>query len=333
MNSVEHPCAPENVHSTSECENEKELDEKTKLLISNLINSFTLLDLVNSEEMLKTCTGIPTYSKFEALCQAAEKVMIHLNIRHKYDIDVNCMVFLTLVKLKMNPPFAFLAGSFRIASSTAKKYFAVIIAVFHIMMEPFIKWFDSDSIKDNLPKVFYPYPNTVAVIDCTEFPTEMPSCLVCRNRLYSTYKSRHTAKLLLAVTPSGVIIVVGNLFGGRAGDKSMFAQSSILKKCLPGEALMVDRGFQIKDLCLPVGVEVIQPPFKPKNRRFDFDEAQCGIQIARARIHIERVNARIKEFAILQKIPTSLFDMIDEIVFVICGLVNLQNPVLGNASF
>lgn len=51
-------------------------------------------------------------------------------------------------------------------------------------------------------------------------------------------------------------------------------------------------------------------------------------KIARARIHVECANERIKNFEILRHIPAKYGDLSNEILQVCCCLVNLQAPLL-----
>lgn len=66
------------------------------------------------------------------------------------------------------------------------------------------------------------------------------------------------------------------------------------------------------------------PPFGQKGQ---FTPEVDETYIASVRIHTERVNQRIKDFKILSKVPNSLFSHINEIVFVICALINVQKPL------
>ena len=51
--------------------------------------------------------------------------------------------------------------------------------------------------------------------------------------------------------------------------------------------------------------------------------------MANARIHIERVIGRVKDFDILtSEQPLDMFDLFDHMAVVICALVNLQEPVI-----
>ena len=54
-------------------------------------------------------------------------------------------------------------------------------------------------------------------------------------------------------------------------------------------------------------------------------------QIARARIHIERVIGRLKEFRLLDHtLPLNLVDLVDEIWITACVITNMQPPLVKN---
>lgn len=52
-------------------------------------------------------------------------------------------------------------------------------------------------------------------------------------------------------------------------------------------------------------------------------------QVANARIHIERVIGRVKDFDILtSELPLDMLDLFDHMAVVICAIVNLQEPII-----
>ena len=64
------------------------------------------------------------------------------------------------------------------------------------------------------------------------------------------------------------------------------------------------------------------------NGAFTESEAKATKSIARATIHVERANARLKDFRILSFIPSFLRFYAD-IIFQLCAaLVNLQFPLI-----
>jgi len=61
---------------------------------------------------------------------------------------------------------------------------------------------------------------------------------------------------------------------------------------------------------------------------FTESEAKAMKSIARARIHVERANARLKDFRILTFIPSYLRCYADVIFQLCAALVNLQFPLI-----
>ena len=55
-------------------------------------------------------------------------------------------------------------------------------------------------------------------------------------------------------------------------------------------------------------------------------------QVAKFRIHIERIMQRLRIYNILVKLPMNLLPHADNIVFMCCVLVNLQSPILKEVS-
>ena len=63
-------------------------------------------------------------------------------------------------------------------------------------------------------------------------------------------------------------------------------------------------------------------------------EALENREIACARVHIERVNQRIKQFQILNNIfPWNMINYINDIFLICYGFVNLGTPILVDDKF
>lgn len=122
--------------------------------------------------------------------------------------------------------------------------------------------------------------------------------MCCRLKLYSQYKSNHTIKFLIGISPAGLITFVSRAYGGRASDGKNFEQSNLVTKIEAGKSIMIDKGFHIDEVCNMYNVKIIRPPFLQKNQLSE-EEAKLNLQIARAKVHIERANQRIKNFKIL----------------------------------
>jgi hypothetical protein len=76
-------------------------------------------------------------------------------------------------------------------------------------------------------------------------------------------------------------------------DKAIIEHSNFLKQLKPGDLILADKGFKIHDI-LPPGVSLNIPPFLTR-KQFTPAEVMKTRNIAKARIHIERFNAKKKE--------------------------------------
>ena len=149
------------------------------------------------------------------------------------------------------------------------------------------------------------YPSTRVVIDATEFHIEKPANPDVQASTWSNYKNTNTLKLLLGVTPNGVISFLSNLWGGRISDKELTKRSKLLGKLERGDSIVADRGFDISSI-MPEGTNVNIPPFLGGRPQFEADELVATRRIASLRIHVERAMERITNFALrTSSLPTS----------------------------
>lgn len=87
------------------------------------------------------------------------------------------------------------------------------------------------------------------------------------------------------------------------------------------------QGFTIHGI-LPQGVHLNIPPFLIGKSQYTADEVKLCRRIARSRIHVERANERIKNFAILKHIPHQYRFLSTKIFQVCCALVNFQDTLI-----
>lgn len=111
-------------------------------------------------------------------------------------------------------------------------------------------------------------------------------------------------------------------------DKRLVKKSGILSKFEPGDTDLADRGFNIQELLLPYQVNLAIPPFIKKKKQFSLEEDARIKQVANARIHIERVIGRVKDFDTLRsELPLDMFDLFNHMAVVmpyVCALSVLQ---------
>ena len=128
------------------------------------------------------------------------------------------------------------------------------------------------------------------------------------------------------MAPNAVITYVSKLYPGSISDKEIVKQSGLMNNTASSDLILADKGFLIHDI-VPKGVSVNIPPFL-QNRKFTASEIKATKNIARCRIHVERANARLKDFKILNFVPPYLRCYADKVFQVCAALVNLQFPLI-----
>lgn len=151
--------------------------------------------------------------------------------------------------------------------------------------------------------------------------------------------------------PSGLIANISRAYGGKASDKYIILKEKVIENLSVGSAVMVDKGYDIAKetsakgcsynipnkskiiFSNPTGIKLYRPPIldKPQHSR---EEALYNTNVATSRIHVERVIQRLKIFNIFRgKMNRSMLKHIDDIVFVVCAVTNLNSPVLADDKF
>nr|XP_047140900.1 uncharacterized protein LOC124815972 [Hydra vulgaris] len=180
--------------------------------------------------------------------------------------------------------------------------------------------------KRTLPKEFRTFKKIRATIDCTEFRCEVPRNYAQQGNTYSSYKHHCTMKCLIAVNPNGAACFVSDLCEGSITDVDIFNKCGIMKHINPEDIFLVDKGFKIQHLLLEKEATLFIPTFLGKGEKFTAEEIMLTKKIAKARIHIERFNERLKKFRMIDcVIPQSLTPIAPQLVFVASCLVNFQD--------
>lgn len=303
--------------------------------VQELKNSFrdsyvtkTFIDFISKDSDIHAYTNIPTLRQFEELAALLDSVLVETNYSTAFKLDMREMLLLCLIKLKLNLTFKCLAVMFRISSTTTAAYFNFMLDLLYKCMP--IPWPPQEIIRRNLPYCFRKkFRNTRVILDCSETSVETPACASCRIKIYSHYKGGSTIKFLIGIAPNGLIIFISKMYGGRASDSFIIRDCGILEKMEFSDAVMVDKGFLIDDDCKDFGVELIRPPFLKQQQYLKKSQAVENETIASSRVHVERAIQRIKLYNILKhKLPWELVGRADQILHVVCSLVNLQNPII-----
>ena len=248
-------------------------------------------------------------------------------------ISIPDQLLMTLMKLRLNLRDLDLSERFVTSRATVANVIKTFIYVLHEVL--FLggmqhKIPSRDKCQALLPPSFKDFSSTRLVMDATEISQDIPQNLTSQGLTYSSYKSRHTMKAVISVAPNGTIVHCSDLYPGSTSDVAIVQHCKVLEQLEPGDLILADKGFTIQRL-LPQGVHLNIPPFLASKSKFTKEEAVMCSKIARARIHVERANERVKNFQILHHIPAKLRPLSSKIIQVCCCLVNLQSPLLAAA--
>ena len=305
-------------------------NETLKKELEKQKQTFSFSQISSKSDKVHYFTGLPDaatvlflealVSKFELRYHSAWTVQ---------SIPLIDQLLLTLMKLRHNFGHVDLATRFNCSTATVTNIFLTIVcALYDILYVGMLENNIPSTAKNqtSLPECFRPFPNCRIVLDCTEVAISKTERLDTQSHLYSHYKGRTTHKTLIGVAPNGVITFVSAYYGGSTSDKAITKDSGVLDQLQPGDMVMADKGFTIRDL-LPQGVSLNIPSFLV-NGQFTQEEVKKNKLISKARIHVERSIQRLKLFCILDNIPHQFSKNINKILKVCVCLTNLQTPIL-----
>jgi len=158
------------------------------------------------------------------------------------------------------------------------------------------------------------------IIDCFEVFIDRPTLLMARTQTWSNY-----------------ISFISKGWGGRVSDVHLTENCGLLSKLLPGDVILVDRGFTIDQAAGMYCAEVKTPPFTRGKKQLSKLEIDTAQQLSQVRIHVERVIGLVRQkYSILQS-TLSIYMLkgdeegvspIDKIVVICCALCNCCDSVV-----
>ena len=165
--------------------------------------------------------------------------------------DYENQILLTVIKLKQNISFEFLAYAAKVCRSTLiDQFWKRIDIIMYSKLKLLVRMQDRDYIFETIPLIFKSkFPRLTSIIDCFKIFVESPSSLLARAQFYSQYKKHCTIKVLISCTPLGAINFVSKCYGGRTSDIQITRKSEfhLSRYHMPGDQILADRGFTLKD--------------------------------------------------------------------------------------
>lgn len=293
-------------------------------------------------------TGMPSYSHFLSLLDFLEPGESGQNILRTestgsstrseqllgrpHKLSVEDQLFLVLVKLRLGLFHQHLGHLFCISVSTVSRIFNVWVDYMYLQLSELELWHSREAVDEAMPAAFKgKYASTRVILDATEIRCDVPTSFVTQSRLYSHYKSTHTFKGLVAITPNGLLSFCSEFFTGNTSDRECVLRSGFLD--LPfnhGDAVMADKGFVIEDLLKEKNVKLNIPPFLRSNQ-FTAEQVEETQEIAAIRIHVERKIKRIKAYHIFDRsIPITLAPLANQMWAICAMLTDYQSPLIND---
>ena len=219
-----------------------------------------------------------------------------------------------------------LAQRFQIAQSSVSRISSTWINFCYCKFKELPIWPSRNVVDSNMPLAFKDlYPSTRCIIDATEIFIQKPQNPSAQQLTFSSYKNHNTFKALIAISPSGAVCFISDLFGGNISDKQLTAKCGILEYLDEGDSLMADRGFNISELLDTKGVTLnISPSLSDSSGQFSKSDRVKTCRIASLRVHVERAIGRVKNYRILESIPNSMHNIANQMFFVSTMLTNFD---------
>jgi DDE superfamily endonuclease len=204
----------------------------------------TLLEMLRFDHQLKVWTGLgaDTFDILEMIIEEME---------NKHDITFTLAAFdrivLVMMIIRHNFQFNMVCDLFGRSKTTISKYFRSTVVIMSEALHSLVYWPTQEENLASMPTYFVPFfCDTQIVLDCTECKITLMKCVNCRMASYSHYKSAHTVKYLVGVTPCGSINYISRGYPGRASDKYIFNKEKVNELINPNlGAVMTDKGFAI----------------------------------------------------------------------------------------
>ena len=309
---------------------EKEVEEVQERLPSSI--PYDEGDFRDKDDKVRFFTGL---TNWEILSKLFEFVRPYL-VGHP-SLTPFQQLMIAFIRLRLGSSGVELGYHFRIHPSTVSRVFSDVIEMLYVRLKFLIVWPEREVLRKSLPMDFRKnYPNCVVIIDCFEIFIDRPTDLLARAKTYSSYKHHNTVKFLIGITPQGSVSFISEGWGGRVSDKHITENSNLFNNLLPGDTILADRGFDIKDSLGLYAATVKIPVFTKGKKQLEAIDVEQTRTIANVRIHVERVIGNIrKKYQILRDtqpidylIAKNNAMLLDMIVTVCCTLNNLCNSVI-----
>ena len=315
-----------------ECSALRQENLKLKMKIKSLREPETFLD---DNKKVRYFTGLPSFQTLTAIYDFVSPYVPN----SRSTVPAFQQFVMVLMKLRLNADNELLASLFNVHATTVSRYFQKWIDVLYERLKPLVKWPEHEQLYETMPREFKKnFSKCIVIIDCFEVFMDRPKGLMARAQTWSNYKHHNTVKFLIGISPQGSITFISKGWGGRVSDRHLTEHCGILDHLLPGDLILADRGFNMREAAGLYCAEVKLPPFTKGKKQLTKCEVDKARQLSRVRIHVERVIGLLRlKYKILRSIlPINLimckageeYSTIDKIVTICSALCNCCDSVV-----
>ena len=230
--------------------------EENTLLKTPCGASLTKESLQNDDAKVKFYTGLQSFATLMAIFRY---VSVPVMSGPRTTLTTFLMV---LIKLHLNLVDQDIAYRFGVHQSTVSRNFRKWIDIMYARLRCLIIWPEREQLLETMPMDFRKnFKRCVIIIDCFEVFCERPSNLKARSQLWPNYKHHNTIKFLIGISPQGGVSFISEEWGGRVSDVQLTEECGLLRRLLPGDVVLADRGFTIQESAGMFCAEVKTPPF------------------------------------------------------------------------
>lgn len=277
-------------------------------------------------------TGLETYLKFLFVLGTLGPAAYQLQYRWRNCqlVSVPNQFFLTLIKFRKHWSDSDLAEMFDISEFSVGNIIVTWINFLYRQWSEIDIWGTRDLVSFFMPSDFKAkFPTTRIILDGTECPIKKPKCPLAQQCSFSTYKNRNTAKVVVGISPGGLVTHIPPAYGGATSDRQFVERSGLMQLCTPGDSIMVDKGMKVQDLFAPYDITINIPTFLKKGNQFNAKTLSHDRKVASKRVHVERLIGLAKTYAILtQPMNATESQLSTEIIFICFMFCNFRMGIV-----
>ena len=269
--------------------------------------------VMESDLLMQIFCGIHLCHQFKWLCDktCARLSVADVDKLSYIKISDSEQLLLVFMYLRSNPSEEELVQrfQFRITPQDVMTLLQVWLPVLVEELKPRIMKPQNCLLNTNFPKCFESIGrNLQGIVHRFEIIREKPA-------LWEDGQTSHCLKCIVAMSLKGNVMGVSQVVDQTVSDTELFAFSELVNLFGPTNMIIDTQNIGLAEV-VQYGVKVLHPPFGDEIGREPCD-------------HIEMIVAKLKEFRILQGpiSRTMSKEMLDQIVIVCCGLLNLEEEV------